>query len=354
MCPLGVYFATTSFFWHSFPFYFLPTVFEKPFYLLFLWLIPALAVLLHYAFKRKRTTAEWFLQRNMVERLFPRLVGSRVVFRIGVLLLSLAFLFLATAGPRFGVAFEEVRHSGTDVFILLDVSRSMLTEDVPPNRLQRAKSDIEDLLHRLGSDRVGLIVFAGKPSLKVPLTTDRGFFLDVLKGVDPNSAPRGGTAVGDAIRKAIDLMPTEAARDHVIVLLTDGDDQDSMPLDAERDAAARNTRILCVGLGDPADGGRIPTQDRAGTQTFLRYKGHEVWSKVNEQMLQEIATITGGLYIPVSGKTFDLGQIYVAKFDRMRGNEYRVEHRKRYREQYQIFLVVAVTLLFVHLAVPEY
>jgi len=329
-------------------------VFEKPSYLLFLWLVPVLAVLLRYAFKRKQAAAERFLQRNMVERLFPRFVGRRAVFRGSVLLLSLAFLFLAVGGPRFSVSFEEVRRSGADVFVLLDVSRSMLAEDVPPNRLRRAKSDIEDLLHRLGGDRAGLIVFAGKPIVKVPLTTDRGFFLDVLKHVDPNSAPRGGTAIGDAIRKALDSMPAEAMRDQAIVLITDGDDQDSMPLDAAKEATARKIRILCVGLGDPTDGGRIPIQDEAGNQTFLKYKGREVWSRVDEQTLREIATMTGGLYVPASGKTFDLGQIYDTKLGRMQGSDYQVEHRKRYREQFQIFLAVAVTLLFVYLAVPEY
>jgi Ca-activated chloride channel family protein len=149
-------------------------------------------------------------------------------------------------------------------------------------------------------------------------------------------------------------MSSEAGRDQAIVLITDGDDQDSMPLDAARDAAARKIRILCIGLGDPTDGGRIPIQDDVGNKTFLKHEGREVWSKVDEQTLREIATITGGLYVPASGKTFDLGQIYVTKLGRMQGSEFQVEHRKRYREQYQIFLAVAVVLLFVYLAVPEY
>ena len=328
-------------------------MFEKPFYLLFLWLIPALALLLRQTLVRKRTMAERFLEPKMVQRLVPQPVRSRTVFRNTVLLLSLTFLFFAVAGPRFGISFEEVRLSGVDVFVLLDVSRSMLVEDVPPNRLQRAKSDIADLLQRLGGDRIGLIVFAGKPIVKVPLTTDHGFFLDVLKSIDPNSAPRGGTAIGDAIRKALDTMPTEVGRDQSIVLLTDGDDQDSMPLDAARDAAARNIRILCLGLGDPAYGGRVPIQGEAGNKTFLQYEGREVWSKVDEQTLREIATITGGIYVPATGKTFDLGQIYVTKLGRMQGGEFKVEHRRRYREQYQIFLAVAVAILFVYIAVPE-
>ncbi len=329
-------------------------MFEKPPYLLLLWLIPVLFVLLRRSFKRKRKAAERFLEPVMVERLFPRFSGTRAVFRGGVLLSAFTLLFFAVAGPQFGVSFEEVHRSGADVFVLLDVSRSMLAEDVPPNRLQRAKSDIRDLQQRVVGDRIGLIVFAGKPIVKVPLTTDQGFFNDVLENVGPNDAPRGGTAIGDAIRKALASMSAESGRDQAIVLITDGDDQDSMPLEAAQEAATRNIPILCIGMGDTVEGGRIPIRDDAGNKTFLKYDGREVWSKVDEKSLREIATITHGLYIPAAGKTFDLGLIYVTQLGRMQGNEFQVEHRKRYREQFQIFLAVAVGLLLLFVAVPEY
>ena len=123
---------------------------------------------------------------------------------------GLALLVVAAARPRFGVYHEKVQQRGVDCFVLLDVSRSMLAEDVAPNRLERAKSDVLDLLKKLPGDRVGLIVFAGKPVLKVPLTTDDGFFREVLDEIDTRSAPRGGTLIGDAIRKALDSLPSAA------------------------------------------------------------------------------------------------------------------------------------------------
>ncbi len=329
-------------------------MFEKTSYLLLLWLLPVIALLLRSAFRRKRKAAERFLEPVMVERLIPRFDPARAFFRGLILLTAMMFLFFAAAGPQYGVYFEDVSRRGADVFVLLDVSRSMLAEDVPPNRLQRAKSDIRDLLQRVVGDRVGLIVFAGKPVLKVPLTTDQGFFNEVLEKVDTKSAPSGGTAISDAIRKALDSLSQETDRDRAMVLITDGDDQDSMPLEAAKQAAAQKVRILTIGLGDPVEGGRIPIRDEAGKRTFLQYKGQEVWSKVDEKSLKEIADITGGVYIPASGKAFDLGQIYVNYLGRMQGTEFQIEHRKRYRQQFQIFLAVAVGLLFVYLLVPEY
>ena len=125
-----------------------------------------------------------------------------------LLLLGLALLVVAAARPRFGEYAEKIVKKGVDCFVVLDVSRSMLAEDVAPNRLERAKSDIRDLLKKLVGDRVGLIVFAGSPVFKVPLTTDDGFFRTVLDEVDTHSAPRGGTKIGDAIRRAIKSCPS--------------------------------------------------------------------------------------------------------------------------------------------------
>ncbi|MDR3196582.1 MAG: VWA domain-containing protein [Planctomycetaceae bacterium] len=328
-------------------------MFDRPFFLLFLWLIPILALLLRYAYKKKRQAAERFLATAMQKRLMPKYDGIRILFRSIALLSALSFALIAAAGPQFGVYFEKVSRKGADIFVLLDVSRSMLAEDVAPNRLKRAKSDIRDLLQSVVGDRVGLIVFAGKPMVKVPLTTDQGFYNEILNSADTDSAPRGGTAIGDAIRKALDMMPPEPNRDQAIVLITDGDDQESMPLEAAKDAAARNIRILAVGLGDPVEGGRIPIRDDAGNLTYLKYEGREVWSKVNEQTLKEIALQTEGVYIPADTRTFDLGRIYVEYLSRLKGGEYQVEQRKKFRQQYQVFLAVAVLLLFVYVVVRE-
>lgn len=320
-------------------------MFDAPHYLLLFWLLPFLAFLLFYAYRQKRRAAALFLDEAMQKRLMPQ-AGAWRVFCRGVLLFSaLALLFIAAACPLFGTYIENVSRNGADIFILLDVSRSMLAEDVPPNRLTRAKLDIKDLLARTAGERVGLIVFAGKPLVKVPLTTDQGFFNEILDAVEVNSAPRGGTAVGDAIRKALSVMPPEQDRDRAVVLITDGEDHESMPLEAAQQAAADNVKILSVGLGDTVEGARIPQRDENGNLTYQKLDGVEIWSKVNEDILKEIARITGGVYVPVKTKVFDLGQIYTEHLANLRGNDDQTEQRKKVQLQYQPFLTLAVVLL---------
>jgi len=329
-------------------------VFERPVYLLLLWLVPLLALLLWYAYKKKRQTALMFCDPTMAARLMPLLDAGRFLRK--ALLLCFAFVFgiVAAAGPQFGTYYEEISRTGVDVFVLLDVSRSMQAEDVAPNRLDRAKTDIQDLLNRVVGDRVGLIAFAGKPITKVPLTTDHGFFRQILRSIDTNSAPRGGTAIGDAIRLALRAMPPDAERERAIVLITDGEDMDSMPLEAAKEAAERHVRILTVGLGNPNEGGRIPIRDESGNLTYLKHDGQEVWSKPDEATLREVARITEGAYIAAGTKTFDLGQIYADSIGKMQGSLYQTERRQKLRHQYQIFLSVAVVCLLLYLTAPEH
>ncbi len=329
-------------------------MFDQPYYLLLFWIFPPLALLFYGAFTRKRRLAARFLEAPMLQRLAPQLDGPRTLFRASLVLAGLALAVLAAAGPMFGVYFENVNRKGADVYVLLDVSRSMLAEDVAPNRLQRAKSDIRDLLDNVVGDRVGLIVFAGKPAVRVPLTTDHGFFLDILDRIDTNSAPSGGTAIGDAIRKALNSMPPETDRDQGIVLITDGEDLESMPLEAAQEAAARGVRILTIGLGNPNEGAPIPLRDTRGNLTFLTYQGEEVRTRVDGETLREIARITSGAYIPGEAGSFDLGQSYVKYLGSLQGGDSPVEQRRKYRQQFQVFLAAGVFLLLMFMAVPEY
>ncbi len=178
-----------------------------PHILLGLWLLPLVAGLLVYAERKRVAVARQFASAGMVGRLMPPGAGWRPWVKGGLFLLGLACLIVAAARPRFGVYVEKVSQQGVDLVVLLDVSRSMTAEDVLPSRLQRARLDIDSLLSRLVGDRAGLVVFAGKPVLKVQLTTDQGFFRMVLNEVGPHSAPRGGTLIGDGIRKCLDILP---------------------------------------------------------------------------------------------------------------------------------------------------
>jgi len=327
---------------------------EHPHFLLALWLLPAVAWLLVWAHRRRRAAAERFAEAPMRGRLMPPLAGPRPWFKGAALVVAMGLLITAAAGPRFGAYYQEVTQRGADVFVVLDVSRSMTAEDVAPSRLQRAKSDIRDLLWRVVGDRVGLIVFAGKPVVKVPLTTDHGFFEMMLEEVDTQSAPRGGTLIGDAIRKAIEAMPERGDRDQAVVLITDGEDHESLPEEAARHAAERGIKIFTVALGDSAEGARIPIRGDDGQLKYMKYAGKEIWSKVDEKLLEQIALASGGAYIPAGTKTYDLGQIYEDHLSGLAHGELRTEQRRRYHERFQWFLLLGLGLLLVEMTVPAH
>ncbi len=298
--------------------------------------------------RKRQMAARAFAAGSMRMRLLPETSAGRMWTKGSLLISGLALLIVAAARPQYGVYYEQVVQRGVDLFVLLDVSRSMLAEDIAPNRLERAKSDIVDLLERIPRDRVGLIVFAGKPILHVPLTNDHAFFRYMLRDVDTDSAPIGGSLIGDAIRQALAAMEPRGDRDQVIVLITDGDDHDSFPADAAKAAAERGVKIIAVGLGDAHEGARIPVHNPTGGRGFVKDKeGSEVWSKMQEELLKELALTTSGAYVPARTMAYDLGQIYDDHLAGLTRGEIRTEKRRRFREQFQWFIALGLALLFV-------
>jgi len=262
-------------------------------------------------------------------------------------------LIVALARPQFGEYFEDVETRGVDVVVALDVSRSMMAEDVKPNRLERAKSDILDLLSRLEGDRVGLVLFAGAPVVQVPLTTDLGFYRSMLRDADPDSAPRGGTLIGDAIRKSLSSLEERPDRDQAIVLITDGGDQDSFPAEAAQQAATRGVRIFTVGLGDTSEGARIPQRDTQGRLNFVQHDGQEIWSKMDEDLLEELAVATEGAYVPARTLSYDLGQIYDDHLAGLTQSELSTAKRRHLHERFQWFAAAGIFLVLMQILIPQ-
>ena len=211
-----------------------------------------------YSRRKRSRAAEAFVAQAMWSRILP--ADSRARFWMKWFFQETAIVMglVALAGPRFGTQYEDVVPRGSDLYVLIDVSRSMLAEDVPPSRLGRAKADVAALVNRLEGERVGLIAFAGQAVVKCPLTVDYDAFRRSLDELDTASAPRGGTAIGDAIRKALEVFQARADRDQAILLITDGDDQQSYPLEAASLAAERHVTIFTVGLGDADHGAPNP------------------------------------------------------------------------------------------------
>lgn len=322
----------------------------------FLYLILPLSaawiVLALYSQRRRRRARESFVAREMWSRILPEesivLFWCKQALRVAAIVLGL----VALAGPRYGMQYEEVVARGSDLYVLIDVSRSMLANDVLPTRLGRAKADVSALVNQLEGERVGLIAFAGQAVVKCPLTVDYDSFRRALDELDPDSAPRGGTAIGDAIRKALEVFHVNTERDQAILLITDGDDQQSYPLDAAAVAAERHVTIFTVGLGDADQGARVP--QKADTKSFVEYHGEQVWSKLDTHLLQEIALKTSGVFVPAGTRAYDLGELYADHLRGRKGSEAEGQKRIRRSEQFQIFLALALIALMFDLCITPH
>jgi Ca-activated chloride channel family protein len=229
----------------------------------------------------------------------------------------------------------------------------MLAEDVVPNRLARAKQDVVDLLRVLPGDRVGLVTFAGTATLSCPLTTDYGFFRLALEEVGTHSTARGGSLIGDAIRKAVDCFDDRLKKYKAIILITDGDDHESLPVEAARDACQNHgIKIYTIGIGDADEGRRVPVE-QDGQKVYLQYEGQEVWSKMNPGLLATLAREGDGAYVPAGTANIDLDQIYKRHIAPQERREFGEERVKRYRHQFQWFVAAALVFLLVESFLSE-
>ena len=305
-----------------------------------------------YSEKRRQLARDAFIAHAMQDRILPAKSRIRFWCKLFLFEVALATGLIALAGPRFGTQVEQVVPRGSDLYVLIDVSRSMLADDVVPSRLERAKADVSSLVNRLNGERIGLIAFAGKAVVKCPLTIDYDSFRRALMELDPHSAPRGGTAIGDAIRKAVEVFHAGTQRDQAVLLITDGDDQESFPLEAATVAAERKVTVFTVGLGDASSGARVPGQ--SGNSSFVEHEGQQVWSKLNGSLLSEIALKTNGVYIPAGTRSYDLGELYAQHLQGRTGDQSETQQRIRKSERFQIFLSLSLLALLIDLCISRY
>ncbi len=287
--------------------------FAHPDWSLAIWLVLAVLLLLFWLDLQRRDVLSRFLSVAMQRRLVHRLSPTRRWLSLCFLGMTCFCLLLALMRPQWGLSYERTPRVGAQVMVCLDVSRSMLAEDTAPNRLERAKAELTDLLSYLEGDQVGLIAFAGRAVVKCPLTPDFGFFRLVLQEAGPHSVGRGGTRLEEPIRKALDGFRTEADVSRLLVLITDGEDHDSHPLDAAQDAAERGVKILAVGFGDEAGSELYVTDPQTNARVPIRdAEGQTVVTRLDGQTLREMALATDGAYIPAGTGALDLKSIYEA------------------------------------------
>jgi Ca-activated chloride channel family protein len=320
-----------------------------------LWLVPAIVLLFIWAAYRRKTALRVFVEAELLGKIGLALNPAGRRWKAALVILGFAFIVLALSRPAWNPRPQTVERRGRDIIFILDVSRSMLAEDLAPNRLERAKIAIKDMIARLGGDRVALVVFAGSAVLKCPLTLDYGFFNLMLDDVDVMSVSRGGTMIGDAVRKALDEAFDDQEKKYKdVILITDGEDHDSFPVEAAEEAGQRGVRIIAIGLGDEDQGKRIPVTDESGNRTFLTYKGREVWSKLDASTLRKMVNATpGGKYLNVATGTIDLGDVYMKLIAGEEKREIESKTIKLYEEKFQIFISIALFFLVVEMVIGE-
>lgn len=314
-----------------------------------LWVVVAVAALGVIGVWQRQRALRRFADAALLPRLAPRIGWTRGLIRLALVVTSLVLLVAALIGPRWGAQTQIMLRRNMDVMILLDVSRSMLARDIAPSRLERAKLAIrDDLLPALGGDRIGLITFAGVPSVACPLTSDYGFFRLALDDVTIRSAPRGGTLIGDAIRRAGTLLAEDRLDSHkIIVLITDGEDHESFPVEAAASVwQDEQIPVIALALGDPQQGVRVPVAP--GSNEFVEHEGGAIRSRADFSMLQRVANASPrGVFVGAGTSNFDLGEIYGNVAAGLRVDEELQEQRVRQPSRYHPFAVAALLLVLI-------
>lgn len=316
-------------------------------YLWLLWIIPVLVVFLVWAYRRRRQLVRSFLSPSLEPILMGQISQTRRVWKSALLLAGVVFVILSLLRPQWGYHWEDIKRRGSDIVIALDVSKSMLAEDIKPSRLERAKQKIKDLMVMMEGDRIGLVAFAGTAFIQCPLTLDYGALSMFLDYADTDLIPLPGTAVARAVKEAIKIFePSGSSKaGRAIILITDGEDHEGDPVKAAEEAKKENIRIYTIGIGQES-GAPIPVSGEEGGG-FMKDKGGSlVISKLNEEVLQKIALITGGSYVHSVTGDIDLEKIYREGIrQEVSRTELKSTRRRRMEERFQWPLLIGIILM---------
>ena len=293
---------------------------------------------------RKRRQLTEFGDSELMAQLMPDASKSRPVVKFGILMFALALLIVAVARPQYGQKEKSVKRQGCEVMVALDISNSMLAEDVSPNRLDRAKQMLSKMMDGMVDDKVGLIVFAGEAFTQLPITCDYVSAKMFLNTISPSLIATQGTAIGAALQRAIvSFGEQESDAGRAIILITDGENHEDDAIAAANKARELGIKVLVVGIGKP-EGSPIP---KPGTNDYFKDRsGQVVVSRLNEEMCQQIAQAGQGIYVRCDNTNTALRSLQ-KELEEVATAELETTVYADYNEQYQSFVLVALLLLVV-------
>ena len=325
--------------------------FANPDFLYLLLLLPVMVLLWILNEVRKKRALQRLGESVLVRRLVPELSGIRPGLKFFIQLFAVSAVIFILARPQFGSKLEEVKKQGIEVIIALDVSNSMLAQDIQPDRLTRAKQALTRLIDNLENDKIGLIVFAGDAYTQIPITTDYISAKMFLSAINPDMLPKQGTAIGAAIDLGIRSFSPGEGKSKAMIIITDGENHEDDPVSKASEAAAAGIVIYTIGIGSP-EGVPVPVM-RGGKRDYLKdIDGNTVITKLDEDILKKIAISAEGNYVRASSSNIGLDEIY-GEIKKMKTQEMESTMYTEYNDQFQIFAVIALFLLIVDFIVME-
>ncbi|HOH98903.1 MAG TPA: VWA domain-containing protein [Bacteroidales bacterium] len=325
--------------------------FEHPEFLYALAVWPILILLYLFLVWNRKKHLKSFGDIRLVLYLIPDYSPARQAVKFFLFFLAIGFLILAMANPQTGSKLEQVERKGIDIVIALDVSNSMLAEDIRPNRIEKSRQAISRLIDRLSQDRLGIIIFAGKAYVQLPITTDYAAAKLFLNSINTEIIPTQGTAIGEAIQLSVSSFP-EGAHGKAIIIISDGENHEDDAVGAATLAAEQGISVNTIGMGLP-EGGPIPVFKGNILQGFKKdQSGNTVVTRLNEVMLQQIAAAGNGIYVRASNEDPGLDRI----FDRMSKLEKSTFDAKTfsdYDSHYHYFVIIALLLLAIDIFISE-
>ncbi|MEJ6734620.1 MAG: VWA domain-containing protein [Flavobacteriales bacterium] len=321
---------------------------------LYLLAIIPLLVILFYLFLRWRNAAvEKIGSSQIVGKMMPMSSSFKLKLKFWIYSFSIASLILALANPQFGSKLEEVKREGIDIMIAIDLSNSMLAQDLPPNRLERAKQSISRMIDRLEGDRIGLVVFAGDAYVQLPITTDYSAAKLFLSTINTEIVPTQGTAIGKAIDLCIKSFDFKNGQSKSIIVITDGENHEDDAIEKAKEANKKGVIIHTIGMGSE-EGGPIPLKNNRGQIKSYQKdnNGETVITKLNETMLKQIAASGNGSYIRANSTKSGLDALF-NEINKMEKNKIDSKVFTDYKDRFQWLLGFSILLLLIEVILLE-
>lgn len=319
---------------------------DEKIYFYLLAIIPVMVLAFFFLQVWKKRTQRHFADYKLLRRLAPNRSSFKSALKLIFLLLGLTFLIVGLVNPKIGTKLETVKREGVDIVFALDVSKSMLAEDIAPNRLEKAKRLISEIINQLASDRIGIIAYAGQAYPQLPITTDYGAAKMFLQSMNTNMLSSQGTAINAAIDLASTYYDDTEQTNRVLFIVSDGEDHsERATIDAVENAAKNGIRIFTIGVGKPK-GAPIPIKRNGVVESLKKdNKGEVVITKLNETVLSEIASEGNGEYIDGSN-TENAVEYIKEQLNQMDKKEFEAKQFAEYKDQFQWFLGLGLLFLF--------